>query len=70
MKYITYSLHNFKDIPQISNLTDSEIFDIEVVGQVLPFKTNNYVVNELIDWARYKTDPMYIINFPQEEMPH
>ena len=68
MKYITYSLHNFKNIPQISNLSDEEIFDIEVVGQVLPFKTNNYVVDELIDWDNYKEDPLFIMNFPQKEM--
>ncbi len=68
MKYITYSLHNFKNIHQISNLSDEEIFDIEVVGQVLPFKTNNYVVDELIDWDNYKEDPLYIMNFPQKEM--
>jgi len=27
-----------------------------------------YVVDELIDWDNYKTDPLYILNFPQEEM--
>lgn len=68
MKYKSYTLYNYKEIQQLCNLTDQEIFDIEVVGNVLPFKTNNYVINELIDWDNYSTDPMYIMNFPQRAM--
>ncbi len=61
-------MYNFKDIPQISLLSEVDIFNIEVVGHVLPFKTNNYVVDELIDWENYKDDPMFILNFPQKGM--
>jgi KamA family protein len=68
MNYIAYMLHNFKDIPQIKNLTDGEIRDIEVVGTVLPFKTNNYVVDNLIDWSKVPDDPMFIQTFPQKDM--
>ncbi len=49
-------------------LPEEEQFSIEVVGHVLPFKTNNYVINELIDWDNYKKDPLYILNFPQRGM--
>ncbi len=41
---------------------------ISIVSEVLPFKTNNYVVNELIEWDHYEDDPMFILNFPQEGM--
>jgi KamA family protein len=34
----------------------------------LPFKTNNYIVNELIDWDNYTEDPMFNLNFPRKEM--
>jgi KamA family protein len=44
------------------------IKDIEIVGRVLPFKTNNYVVNELIDWNNVETDPIFTLNFPRCEM--
>ena len=67
-KYKPYGLKNFKQIPQISKLTDEQIFDIEVVARVLPFRTNNYVVNELIDWNNIPNDPLYVLNFPQKEM--
>lgn len=64
----TYTLHNFRTIPQISSIPEELIRDIEIVGRVLPFKTNNYVVDELIDWNSVETDPIFILNFPQKEM--
>ncbi|MBS2212610.1 lysine 2,3-aminomutase [Carboxylicivirga mesophila] len=68
MKYQIYALHNYRQIPQIERLSEEDIFSIEVVGTVLPFKTNSYVVNELIDWDNYKEDPIFILNFPQKGM--
>jgi len=68
MKLITYSLHNYKNIPQINKLNAKQLEAIEVVGNVLPFKTNNYVVNELINWDDLENDPMFKLTFPQEEM--
>ncbi len=68
MKYKIYALHNYRQIPQIARLSEEDIFNIEVVGTVLPFKTNSYVVDELIDWDNYKEDPIFILNFPQKGM--
>ncbi len=68
MKYKSYSLHNFREIPQLKNLTEEQKFTIEVVGNVLPFKTSSYVVDELIDWNNFGHDPFFILNFPQKEM--
>jgi L-lysine 2,3-aminomutase len=68
MKYIAYTLHNFKDIPQVKKLSDEQIHDIEVVGTVLPFKTNNYVIDNVIDWSNIPDDPMFIQTFPQKDM--
>jgi KamA family protein len=64
----TYSLHNFRNISQISLLPDEIIRDIEITGRILPFKTNNYVVNELIDWDNVNVDPIFTLNFPRREM--
>ncbi|MBL7891150.1 MAG: lysine 2,3-aminomutase, partial [Bacteroidia bacterium] len=68
MKLQSFSLHNYKQIPQISKLTKEQLEAIEVVGNVLPFKTNNYVVNELIDWENLETDPIFKLTFPQKGM--
>jgi len=49
-------------------LTEEQKLEIEVVGTVLPFKTDNYVVDELINWSNFEKDPFFILNFPQREM--
>ena len=68
-KYKAVTLRNFRETPQIEfHLSEEEKFAIEVVGNVLPFKANNYVVNELIDWENYQKDPIYTLTFPQKDM--
>ena len=68
MIYKPYSLNNFRQIPQMKLLSEEQKFEIELVGTVLPFKADNYVVDELIDWNNFEKDPFYILNFPQKEM--
>lgn len=67
-KYKAYGLNNYRQIPQINRLTNEQIFDLEVVARVLPFRTNNYVIDELIDWENIPIDPLYILNFLQKGM--
>ena len=68
-KYQAYGLHNFKLIPEVQKyLTKEQIQDIEVVGNILPFKTNSYVINELINWNNVPNDPIFILTFPQKNM--
>jgi len=38
------------------------------VATVLPFRTNAYVVDELIDWDAAPDDPVYRLVFPQADM--
>jgi len=68
MIYKAYTGRNFLEIPQIKRLNDQQKEIIQTVSRVLPFKTNNYVVDELIDWDNFEDDPMYILNFPQKGM--
>lgn len=67
-KIKTYTLQNYRTIPQFDKLSDEDIEAIEVVGRVLPFKTNNYVIDQLIDWNNIEKDPIYTLNFPRREM--
>lgn len=67
-QYKSYTLINFRDIPQIKKFPKEKQFEIEVVGNVLPFKTNNYVVEQLIDWNNIPNDPIFVLTFPQKEM--
>jgi L-lysine 2,3-aminomutase len=68
LKYKAYSLNNFRDIPQMAAVPEELKFDIEVVGHVLPFKTNNFVVDHLIDWDNVPSDPLFVLTFPQRDM--
>lgn len=68
MKYKSYTLQNYKALPQINALPEDLIEAINVVGSVLPFKTNNYVVDNLIDWNNIPNDPIFVLTFPQKGM--
>ncbi len=41
---------------------------MKAVSAVLPFRVNNYVVEDLIDWSDVPNDPIYQLTFPQEQM--
>ena len=64
----SFTLANFRQLPQIQRLSEQTQFEMEVVGNVLPFKTNNYVVEQLINWDNISNDPMYVLTFPQKGM--
>ncbi len=68
IKYRNFILRNYNDLPQLNALTAEEREAIGVVGQVLPFKSNNYVVEELINWQNVPDDPIYTLTFPRKEM--
>jgi KamA family protein len=40
----------------------------QAVAAVFPFRTNRYVVDELIDWSAVPDDPIYRLTFPQPGM--
>jgi L-lysine 2,3-aminomutase len=67
-RIMSYTLANFRQLPQIQKLGKEKQFEMEVVGNVLPFKTNNYVVEQLIDWNNIPNDPMFVLTFPQRGM--
>lgn len=67
-KYVSYTLNNFREIKRLHFLPEEKWDEIEVVGNVLPFKTNNYVVDNLINWDDPLVDPMFILTFPQKGM--
>jgi KamA family protein len=66
--YHPYGLHNYREIPQMASLPPEALEAIDVTGRVLPFKTNNYVVDELIDWSDIPDDPIFTLTFPRRRM--
>lgn len=70
--YKAYQRHNFRHLPQVAGLSETQKQAIDVVSLVLPFRTNSYVVEHLIDWQNIPDDPIFQLTFPQEGMlqPH
>jgi L-lysine 2,3-aminomutase len=67
-KYKVYNINTLETIPYLKNVDMSVVEDIRIVGEVYPFKTNNYVLDNLIDWEKGIDDPMFRLNFPHKGM--
>ena len=67
-KFQAIDLRNVSDTPQWQLLDSESKLTIQVVGEVLPFRTNQYVMNSLIDWTKVPNDPIFQLVFPQREM--
>lgn len=63
-----YGIRDLDSIPQIQNLPEDQRFQIKVVSTVLPFRVNNYVIEELIDWNNIPFDPIFQLTFMQKDM--
>lgn len=71
--YKAFGQSNFRSIQQLRDFSEKHLHEIETVASVIPFKTNNYVVDELIDWDNIPDDPIYTLTFPRRELlrpPH
>ena len=67
--YRAYNSKSFKKIPQVQKyLSEEDIKNIEIASLVFPFKVNNYLVDELIDWENYQNDPIFRLVFPHKDM--
>lgn len=55
-------------ISRIEGVPDDERDVMRAVSAVLPFRVNQYVLDELIDWSRVPDDPIYQLTFPQRDM--
>lgn len=63
-----YTRHTIRKAPQWEHFTEQQREVIDVVSLVLPFRVNNYVMDELIDWAKVPDDPIYRLTFPHRDM--
>jgi L-lysine 2,3-aminomutase len=67
-KYRAFGRSDLDRLPQFAELPLEERHALKAVSAVLPFKLNNYVLDELIDWSRIPHDPIYQLTVPQREM--
>jgi L-lysine 2,3-aminomutase len=63
-----YSAKHLDTLTRRAGLPPAERLAVRAVATVLPFRTNSYVVENLIDWDAAPDDPIYRLIFPQPDM--
>lgn len=63
-----FNERSLERIPALARLPEAMRFEMKVVASVLPFRVNDYVIEELIDWDNIPADPMFQLTFPQRDM--
>jgi KamA family protein len=67
----TFRVYERKDIDRLASrfgLSAEQTLAMKAVSAVLPFRVNNYVLEQLIDWQAIPDDPIYQLTFPQPGM--
>src|SRR5690554_1249932 len=67
-RFKVYTDRQLDKIEAIRQLPADTLFEMKVVASVLPFRVNEYVINELINWEQVPDDPIYQLVFPQRGM--
>ena len=67
-RFRAYSVKHLDELTARAGLDDAARLAVRAVATVLPFRTNAYVVDELIDWDAAPDDPIYRLVFPQADM--
>jgi KamA family protein len=67
-KFRAFTAKHLDELTARAGLSPDQRLATRAVATVLPFRTNAYVIEELIDWSAAPDDPIYRLVFPQEDM--
>jgi KamA family protein len=67
-KFRAYTTKHLDGLTARAGLSPDQRLAVQAVATVLPFRTNGYIIDELIDWSAAPDDPIYRLIFPQEDM--
>ena len=67
-RFRAYTVKHLEKLTTRAGLDADERLAVRAVATVLPFRTNEYVVERLIDWDAAPDDPIYRLVFPQSDM--
>ena len=67
-RFRAYTARHLDELTARAGLHASDRLAVRAVATVLPFRTNEYVVDRLIDWDKAPDDPIYRLIFPQVDM--
>ncbi len=67
-RFRAYTAKHLDQLTARAGLSDVDRLAVRAVATVLPFRTNEYVLESLIDWSAAPDDPIYRLVFPQADM--
>ena len=67
-RFRAYTTKHLDDLLSRAGLSAADRLAVRAVATVLPFRTNAYVIDNLIDWVAAPDDPIYRLVFPQPDM--
>jgi len=67
-RYRAYGRRHLDKLAKMGKLSREQLIALKAVSAVLPFRVNDYVLGELIDWDDIPNDPIYQLTFPQAGM--
>jgi L-lysine 2,3-aminomutase len=68
VKFKPYIRQTIAQAPQWAAMPPELREAVQVVSHVLPFRTNAYVMDHLIDWNNIPDDPIFRLTFPHRDM--
>jgi L-lysine 2,3-aminomutase len=66
-KMVVYTSRDLDNLGQLKGIDEKLIFEMKVVSEVLPFRVNNYVIDQLINWNNVPNDPIFSLLFLKKE---
>jgi L-lysine 2,3-aminomutase len=67
-RFHAFTAKHLDELTARAGLSPAERLAVRAVATVLPFRTNAYVIDHLIDWDAAPADPIYRLVFPQADM--
>jgi L-lysine 2,3-aminomutase len=58
------------DVLLMHGVSESRCRALKSTAAIIPFKTTDYIVEELIDWEAAPDDPVFKMNFPEPRLLH
>jgi L-lysine 2,3-aminomutase len=67
-RFRAYGRRHLDHLAELQNISSEQMVALKAVSAVFPFRVNEYVLRELIDWDDIPNDPIFQLVFPQVGM--
>lgn len=67
-EYKSINTREFENTSYFEKLSSDYQQDLKILSLIFPFKVNTYILEELIDWDNWESDPIFRLVFPHRDM--